>query len=64
MGSAELSGREWWRSNQGKFPNGRDLADLEPTFGGGPEDAAWVGQLVALRRRAGVGASSPRAMSA
>lgn len=33
MGSSELSGREWWRANQAKYPNSRDVSDLEPTFG-------------------------------
>ena len=37
MGSAELSGHEWWRANQARFPNSRDIVDLEPTFG---EDVA------------------------
>lgn len=27
-----LSGSEWWRANQAKFPNSRELDDLDPGF--------------------------------
>lgn len=32
MGTSALSGKEWWRANQGRFPNSRDVANLEPGF--------------------------------
>ncbi len=27
-----LSGKEWWHSNEAKYPNSRDIADLAPEF--------------------------------
>lgn len=32
MGTSNLSGKDWWRANQGSYPNSRDVDDLEPGF--------------------------------
>lgn len=29
---SSLSGKDWWHANQARFPNSRDLDDLNPTF--------------------------------
>lgn len=30
--ASDLSGKDWWRANQGKYPNSRDVDDLHPEF--------------------------------
>ena len=30
--NANLSGKEWWAKNQARFPNSREVSDLEPGF--------------------------------
>ena len=32
MAAANLSGTAWWRANQARYPNSRDVDDLEPGF--------------------------------
>lgn len=32
MGSSSLSGKKWWQANQAKYPNSREVSDLEPGF--------------------------------
>lgn len=32
MGASNLSGKEWWRANQAKYPNSAEIDDLEPGF--------------------------------
>jgi hypothetical protein len=32
MANAMLSGKDWWHANQGKYPNSREVADLDPGF--------------------------------
>ncbi|GJQ30111.1 MAG: hypothetical protein HBSAPP03_19950 [Phycisphaerae bacterium] len=32
MSDANLSGKDWWRANQGKYPNSRSVDDLDPAF--------------------------------
>jgi len=47
MGTASLSGKDWWRANQAKYPNSREIDDLEPGF------RAKVEAFVASLRHAG-----------
>src|SRR4026207_944559 len=47
MGSAQLSGADWWRKTQSRYPNSRDVDDLEPGFRSRVED------FVASLRQAG-----------
>jgi hypothetical protein len=44
---SNLSGKSWWRLNQGKYVNSRDVADLDPDFQEG------VVQFIRLLRDAG-----------
>ena len=32
MGSSSRSGKKWWQANQAKYPNSREVSDLEPGF--------------------------------
>lgn len=43
MASSSLSGKAWWRSNQGAYSNSRDIDDLEPGFRARVE--AFVGAI-------------------
>lgn len=43
MGSANLSGKDWWRANQAKYPNSQEIDDLEPGFRSRVED--FLGSL-------------------
>jgi hypothetical protein len=47
MGNASLSGKDWWHANQAKYPNSRDLADLDPGF------RTCVERFLAALRQAG-----------
>lgn len=38
MGTSNLSGKNWWRANQARYPNSRDIDDLEPGFRSRVED--------------------------
>jgi hypothetical protein len=56
VGTSNLSGADWWRSNQAKYPNSREVDDLEPGFRSRVED------FIASLRNAGatVAVSSTR----
>ena len=41
--ASNLSGADWWRKNQGRYPNSREIDDLEPGFRARVED--FVGSL-------------------
>lgn len=43
MGTSNLSGKDWWRANQGKYPNSQSVDDLEPGFRTRVED--FIGAL-------------------
>ena len=43
MGTSNLSGKEWWRANQAKYPNSREIDDLESGFRSKVED--FLGSL-------------------
>ena len=43
MSNASLSGSDWWRKNQARYPNSRDIGDLAPGFRSRVED--FVGSL-------------------
>lgn len=43
MGTANLSGKDSWRANEARFPNSREIDDLEPGFRSRVED--FVGSL-------------------
>src|SRR5688500_2682800 len=43
MGTADLSGKAWWRANQARYPNSRDINDLSPRFRSRVED--FIGSL-------------------
>jgi hypothetical protein len=45
MGNSNLSGKGWWRANQGSYPNSKDVGDLEPGFRSRVED--FIGSLKA-----------------
>jgi hypothetical protein len=47
MTQSDLSGATWWRARQAKYPNSRDVSDLDPGFG------ADVGRFLACLTRAG-----------
>jgi hypothetical protein len=32
MANSMLSGKDWWHKNQAKYPNSREVSDLEPGF--------------------------------
>jgi hypothetical protein len=32
MTTSSLSGKDWWRANQAKYPNSQEIDDLEPGF--------------------------------
>jgi hypothetical protein len=32
MGNSALSGKDWWRANQARYPNSREIDDLESGF--------------------------------
>lgn len=38
MGTSNLSGKDWWRANQARYPNSREIDDLEPGFRSRVED--------------------------
>ena len=41
--ASNLSGTDWWRKNQARYPNSNDIDDLEPGFRSNVED--FVGSL-------------------
>jgi hypothetical protein len=43
MPTSNLSGKDWWRANQGDYPNSQDINDLESNFRSKVED--FVGSL-------------------
>jgi len=43
MAAANLSGGDWWHANQAKYPNSREVDDLEPGFRSRVED--FIGSL-------------------
>lgn len=43
MGTSNLSGKDWWQSNQRNYPNSRETDDLEPGFRSRVED--FIGSL-------------------
>ncbi len=43
MANGILSGKAWWHANQSKYPNSRDVDDLEPGFRSRVED--FIGAL-------------------
>ena len=43
MADANLSGAEWWRANQARYPNSRDVDDLAPSFRSNVQD--FIGSL-------------------
>lgn len=38
MGTSNLSGKDWWRANQARYPNSQEIDDLEPGFRSRVED--------------------------
>lgn len=38
MASSDLSGKDWWHRNQGKYPNSTSIDDLDPGFRSRVED--------------------------
>jgi hypothetical protein len=47
MGTSNLSGKDWWHANQSRYPNSREIGDLEPGF------RSNVERFVASLRQAG-----------
>jgi hypothetical protein len=43
MGTSNLSGKDWWRANQARYPNSQLIDDLEPGFRSRVE--AFIGSL-------------------
>ena len=43
MATSDLSGAQWWKANQRKYPNSQDIDDLEPGFRSRVED--FIGSL-------------------
>lgn len=43
MATSNLSGKDWWRANQARYPNSREVDDLEPGFRSRVE--AFLGSL-------------------
>jgi hypothetical protein len=43
MGTSNLSGKDWWRANQARYPNSREIDDLESGFRWRVED--FIGSL-------------------
>jgi hypothetical protein len=43
MAESNLSGKDWWRANQARYPNSQDIDDLEPGFRSNVE--VFVGSL-------------------
>lgn len=43
MGTSNLSGKDWWRANQARYPNSREIDDLESGFRSRVED--FIGAL-------------------
>lgn len=43
MSTSQLSGKAWWRANQGKYPNSQNIDDLESGFRSRVED--FIGSL-------------------
>ena len=43
MGTSNLSGKDWWRANQARYPNSQEIDDLESGFRSRVED--FIGSL-------------------
>jgi hypothetical protein len=43
MGTSSLSGKDWWRANQARYPNSQEIDDLESGFRSKVED--FIGSL-------------------
>lgn len=43
MATSNLSGKDWWRANQARYPNSQEVDDLEPGFRSNVED--FIGSL-------------------